>query len=380
MKKPLTPPWWHHLLHRSNQPFQHPDTHRIPTTAPTPTNPTSPKVGDFINHFGLTFYWSSLHRSCQDLQPLRKEGDHLSDQALLSMRLGPSGDPIEQLLTSSDPSIVALYQQLTTVPSWVDWKRVKRGQEVFVRYAGGTGLSLLHCSLVGGFGAPKINKVLGATGYLSRSCSASFTRLFETLQMIVDCTENEGLVPKTGIGWRACVRVRILHAKVRRRLCSMDKWREEEWGVPINQEDMVATLLSFQTIVLECLDYMGFTLMKEEKNDYTHLWRLIGYYSGVEEKNNPCVSCELSRATLESITRHIVSPDTTSAHMSNHLLRAVANRPPLRLSYEAGAQVRIFIIIIKSLSLSYLFFSMTSCRSTTKHCCPHTVGTVLTSY
>ena len=126
MKKLKTTPWWHHLLHRSNQPFQHPDTHTQPTTAPTPTNPTSPKVGDFINHFGLTFYWSSLHRSCQDLQPLRKEGDHLSDQALLSMRLGPSGDPIEQLLTSSDPSIVALYQQLTTVPSWVDWKRVKR--------------------------------------------------------------------------------------------------------------------------------------------------------------------------------------------------------------------------------------------------------------
>ena len=107
----------------------------------------------------------------------------------------------------------------------------------------------------------------------------------------------------------------------------------------VNQEDMAATLLSFQIIVLECLDYMGFHLTTEEKEDYTHVWRLIGYYSGCEEQYNACTSLAYSRATLESITFHIVHPDATSSEMSNHMLRAVANRPPLHMSYECGAQL-----------------------------------------
>jgi len=332
------PPWW--LLHRSNQPFQHPDTNNVPAKKIISSETVVPSLHDFINHHGLTFYWTKEHRTASQLEPHRHIGDCLADNALVAMKLSASGDPLTQLVpTTKAPAVRALYDQLTAVPSWVDWGKVRRGQQVFVRYAGGTGLTLLHCSLVGGFGAPKINKVLGATGYLSRSCKSSYLRLFETLQMIVDCTEVGGLEPLTGVGWKACVRVRILHAKVRSRLMAMEKWNLQDWGVPINQEDMCATLLSFQIIVLECLDFMNFKLSKEEQTDYTHLWRLIGYYSGVEEEHNPCLSYSFSRATLESITRHIVLPDDTSSKMSNHILKSVSNKPPLNLSYESGAQL-----------------------------------------
>jgi hypothetical protein len=332
-------PWW--FLHRSNQPFQHPDTTKVPAEKTIYSEKIVPTLGDFINHYGLTFYWTKEHRTSAELEPLRYVGDVLADDALSAMKLGPSDDPLTHLtpIAKKLPPVFKLYEQVTTVPSWVDWERVNRGQQVFVRYAGGSGMALLHCSLVGGFGAPKINKVLGATGYLSRSCQASYVRLFETLQMIVDCTEEGGLEPLTGIGWKACIRVRMLHAKVRRRLMKMDKFNTKEWGVPINQEDMCATLLSFQIIVLECLDFMNFHLTIQEQRDYTHLWRLIGYYSGVEEENNPCLSYSFSRATLESITRHIVLPDETSCKMSNHVLKSVSNRPPLHLSYECGSQL-----------------------------------------
>lgn len=331
-------PWW--FLHRAHQPFQHPNTPNIPSDTTLSDATITPTVGDFIDHLGLTFYWSKEHRTAQQLDQLRTIGDDLADEALVAMQLGASDDPMKQLNQPNQPiPVQALHKQLTSVPSWVDWDQIKRGQEVFVRYAGGSGLTLLHCSLVGGFGAPKINKVLGSTGYLSRSCHTTYVRLFETLQMIVDCTETDGLLPTTGVGWQACVRVRMLHAKVRKHLLAMEKWQRKEWGVPINQEDMGATLLSFQIIVLECLDYMNFNLSLQEQHDYTALWRLIGYYSGVEEQYNPCSSYSYSRATLESITRHIVTPDDTSSQMSNHMLRAVANKPPLHLSYESGAQL-----------------------------------------
>lgn len=383
--------WWEWLLHRPNAPFEHPEREQLVrdalsgarrgrfrkthiSTVPSARNDKvcEAQDGDFIDHFGFTFVWSKLHRSASQLEPLRQIGDPLLDEWLDVVKLRPSEDPIHALfpIHSENTTIRkrkhardakhynpagALCEHLLSTPAWVDWDSIARGQDVFVRHAGGAGIALLNCSLVGGFGAPKINKVLGSTGYLARSCQASFVRLFETLQMIVDCMQPGGMRPAQrhlegkegaaqaewgGVGWRSCIRVRVLHGKVRRRLRAMGKWDNEKWGVPINQEDLSATLLSFSPIVLECLDFMKIKLTQQEKDDYTHLWRLIGYYSGILEENNPCSGgAARARASLESIVRHIVFPDATSAAMSNHMLRSTANRPPLHMPFEAGAQL-----------------------------------------
>ena len=63
------------------------------------------------------------------------------------------------------------------------------------------------------------------------------------------------------VGWRSAIRVRALHARVRRRLLSpaatAEAWRTAEWGVPINQEDMAAVLLAFSYNVIVGLDGLG---------------------------------------------------------------------------------------------------------------------------
>ena len=355
--------WWARLLHRTNAPFVHPDAAALANgSGRTGSAGSTPGVGDFVDHFGLSFFWTASHLGAAKLAPLRHVGDPLLDAWLANSRLRPKDDPIPVLFptdvrddaagdTAGLDAALALRRQLLATPAWVDWEAVRRGQDVFVRHAGGAGIALLNCSLVGGFGAPKINKVLGSTGYLARSCQTSYVRLFETLQMIVDCMQPGGMRPAArrgsnngaewgGVGWRACIRVRVLHGKVRRRLLAMGKWDRTEWGVPINQEDMCATLLSFAPIVLECLDFMKQRLSPREKEDYIHLWRLIGYYSGILEEHNPCRGgADSARAVLESIVRHIVCPDATSAAMSNHMLRSTADRPPLHMPYEAGAQL-----------------------------------------
>jgi hypothetical protein len=46
------------------------------------------------------------------------------------------------------------------VPSWVNWEKIQRGQQVFTQYMPLCGLTLFYLSLVGGFSAPLITKVL----------------------------------------------------------------------------------------------------------------------------------------------------------------------------------------------------------------------------
>ena len=51
---------------------------------------------------------------------------------------------------ATDPAIGALWKQVTTVPEWVDWDQIARGQDVFYRYGGPCLTGLAFQSLIGG--------------------------------------------------------------------------------------------------------------------------------------------------------------------------------------------------------------------------------------
>ena len=66
------------------------------------------------------------------------------------------------------------------LPSWLDSDQVAVGASVFRRYFPLIYTVLFHRSLVGGFSAPKISKVLEKSGYLLGSPAFVEKRLLET--------------------------------------------------------------------------------------------------------------------------------------------------------------------------------------------------------
>ena len=86
----------------------------------------------------------------------------------------------------------------------------------------------------------------------------------------------DALLPH-GTGWRTCLHVRVLHAKVRYAILSRKgrkKWNSQELGIPINQEDMAATLLAFSINVIAGINLIaGGPLADQEQLDYLALWR-----------------------------------------------------------------------------------------------------------
>ena len=109
--------------------------------------------------------------------------------------------------------------------------------------------ALFHLSLLGGFGAPLICKVLKGTGYLSGCGGNAYRRLLETGLMVIECMGEDSLVPHTGKGWHSVLAVRLLHSMVRTRILSKSSWNIEEDGIPISQEDLRATQYAFSTMV-----------------------------------------------------------------------------------------------------------------------------------
>ncbi|KAJ3410651.1 hypothetical protein HDV05_003507 [Chytridiales sp. JEL 0842] len=193
---------------------------------------------------------------------------------------------------------------------WVDWESVKRGQSLYWRNTGLMGLALTNVSLAGGYGVPRVDTLLSFTGKLSSTTKAA-KRLLETGLYMIDWVSFDGL-KVGGVGWKAAVNVRLIHAAVRsrvwariRRLQEEEKNKKKEedeekkMGVvddmfthpnftPINQTDMLTTLLAFSTVSLLSLKRLGMKTTPQEEEDWMHLWRLVGHLLGVRKEVNPC--------------------------------------------------------------------------------------------
>ena len=295
----------------------------------------SPDVrnGDLVEKFGQKFVWSSLHKTYSSMQPLREIGDPHCDSVLAELDPKPDDDILQMLLSRADTRdkaskgdelMLDFVDRYSTIPKWVDWDLIRRGQQVFIRDLPTCGLTLFYLSLVGGFSAPLITKVLRATGYLTSGQKRVMRRLADTGHMICECLLEDSLHPR-GDGWKAVLRVRFLHGMVRRRLSGKTYWREDVWGVAINQEDMAATLLAFSYNVLVGTEMvLGRPLSDSDQHAYMHLWRYIGWLIGIEEEHNPCVDVAHGKAALESIVMHLLEPDEDSIAVAHHLLRSPA--------------------------------------------------------
>ena len=139
-----------------------------------------------------------------------------------------------------------------------------------------------------------------------------------------------------GKGWAACTRVRLLHAKVRRRLLARggggrggggsggggggngggvsgaSSWPLEELGIPINQADLSATLLAFSICVLLGMLNAGIDVSEEDARDVVAWWRWAGHLMGVDDDTNPCVDLDSARSAIEMVALHVLKPDAGS--------------------------------------------------------------------
>ena len=302
--------------------------------------------------WGQRLKYEAYHVPEAELDGMRHVVDDLCDRclAVLTVRgesvdafLGRLGEARPPGGGDEHPDVQAFLMSVYTVPAYVDWAAIHDGQLCFLKHPGPAAFGLLYYSLIGGFSAPKIVKTLDATAYMTtQNYDRTWRRLNETFEMVVDCLEDpDGLQPGRA-GWKSVLRVRFLHSRVRLGILSRDTpWDAAQYGLPINQEDMVGTLLSFSTNVVETIQRMTGRLTRADEEAYLHLWRYIGHLIGVREEFNPLASIERARGTTESIVMHLLHPDRRSGEVARNVLRAVSGREQgrMRWSYAAHSEM-----------------------------------------
>jgi ER-bound oxygenase mpaB/B'/Rubber oxygenase, catalytic domain len=211
------------------------------------------KIGEYVKKLGSEFRWSELHKFPMELEPFRRRMDPLADAIVPEvLRCSDTLARTYELEKEGNAAAHAFLESMRQVPDWVDWEAIERAQVFYLERGLIIALILFYLSLAGGFSAPKINRVLRGTGYLNRDRNVTYARLVETSQMIHDASQGgRETLYEGGAGWESCARVRLLHATVRKRLMDAGRFDTEAWGMPINQEDLVGTQLSFScTFVL----------------------------------------------------------------------------------------------------------------------------------
>ncbi|CAI9632174.1 unnamed protein product [Alternaria burnsii] len=330
------------------------------------SNPFQRRTANTRDCWGYRFEWTPEHLTPEQMKPMKFSYDVLAEECLdrlnaispphkgalprndsnraaLSSAPGteeekkePLPVPKRDLYTlleehhDSDPKLAELWREVQTVPDWVDWDQIARGQDVFYRYGGPALTGLTFQSLLGGMGAARVVETLARTGGFSTKVARG--RLFETTQHILQCTRTlDGLKPG-GEGFASSIRVRFLHAAVRQRIMKLAKERPsyfdvEEWGIPINDMDQIATIGTFSsTLIYLSFPRQGIFLRKQEIDDYLALWRYIGYLMGTPDEwlSTPVKA----KAIMESLLYHEVDPSEMSKTMANNIIYALKEEPP----------------------------------------------------
>ncbi|KZS98153.1 hypothetical protein SISNIDRAFT_480934 [Sistotremastrum niveocremeum HHB9708] len=335
--------------------------------------------GDVVEMWDHVFEWDSDCVRASELESWRFHADRLCDDALREAFLTASSCTGKDLLAeimcvaeanANGPAAAFMKHACDPLPESIRTTQTQLdlASRLYVERCMDINQALLNMSLAGGFSSPRITRVLRQVSYLvprksenvcprseldgiaecphTKGGDQALTRLFETMQFVLDvmgCSTREDpsaihFLAPGGEGWKSALRVRLLHGVARRRILDrspQNGFSIEEEGLPINQEDLAATLAGSSIAPLICLTRLPHLSLPspEEEQAYIDTWRHIGYYLGISPLilERHFANKKVATKFFASIVVHLFDSDEEAGRMAPtvDILKAATNRPPI---------------------------------------------------
>lgn len=288
------------------------------------------------------------------LDGLRQVGDPPADEVVAACFADMEGaEPsrlVRRLVVSpaapaapSDPGadarVTAFLSSEPPFPQWADPALVAAGQERFARWGSHVFTALYAAALPSAYACWRGVPVLGRT---ARLVTDAKRRLNETAQFHLDVMAPGGMDPG-GRGIKDLLHVRLMHAAVRWMILHdpVTPW-DPALGAPINQEDLLETLLTFTEIVFEVFDRTGIVYTAEDADAYLHVWSLAGHMLGIRPDLLP-----LTRADTTTLMPHVrrrqFGPSDDGRMLTAALLDQGRRVAPPGLKGLPAATVRFYV-------------------------------------
>jgi hypothetical protein len=151
-------------------------------------------------------------------------------------------------------------------------------------------LALAVRSLLKQYSAFKACNVLVFTKLLTQY---PHRRILETMQFVMDVMDPKGM-DDDGYAIRSIQKLRLIHAMIRSRIKhggydveTFGEFNEKEWGMAINQQDMILAIHTFSIEVLDGLKANGDVFTDEERETFYQCWHYYARALGVRDEINP---------------------------------------------------------------------------------------------
>ena len=279
------------------------------------------------------------------LDDLRTQADPPADAVIAGLFSGTQDASaafralVVQQHEGADPALRAFLDQEPDPPAWVDPALVAAGQECFARWGSHVFTALYAAALPSAYACWRGVQVLGLTARLETDTKR---RLNETAQFHLDVMDRGGLDPG-GRGYADVRHVRLMHAAVRWLIQNDPRVRwDSAWDRPINQEDLLETLLTFTEIVFEVFDRTGIVYTEDDANAYLHTWSLIGHTLGIRDDLLPLTRAQTS-VLMPIVRRRQFGASDSGTMLMAALLEQGDRLAPPGLRGLPAATVRFYV-------------------------------------
>jgi hypothetical protein len=267
----------------------------------------------------------------------RREFSELDDRDVIARVIGA-------LRTSPDaqsPWVRRWFEDAPALPEWACPDTIRRGQQFFEQWSLDVATALFCASLPSAYASAKGVEVLSLTSDLA---THNITRrIAETGQMLIDVMDLGRADPQTlapgGRGYTSARGVRLLHAVIRHSIVNSGHVRttsdasvplrwSEDWGRPINQEDLLGTLMTFTTVVFAALGRLGVPVDPVDADAYLHTWNVIGWVLGIDPNLLP-----IERDEAEPLARVIFHRQHQRSDAGIRLMHALLEEMELSMPW-----------------------------------------------
>ena len=165
------------------------------------------------------------------------------------------------------------------VPDWVDYEAFGPGIRAFQRNSAMVLAAFVTGVLIDGFHT-MISKSFVQTG---RIFDNGVWRLKQNNRQMLEIFWPGGLM-RQGDGWKLSVRIRLVHAQVRRLLSQTDEWGGEDvYGVPISAAHVGYSIACFSARTVKHSESLGARYTAEERASFHDVWRYAGHLMGIPD-------------------------------------------------------------------------------------------------
>lgn len=184
----------------------------------------------------------------------------------------------DDVLSGAPAEVQEFFAKTSAPPPWLDLPSLAPGMRAY--HQNSDLFIAVHVTgvLVSGF-STMISKSFFRTGRLT---DYGVRRLQQNNRHLIEICLPGGL-ERRGDGWKLSVRIRLVHAQIRRLLRQPGEWDEDRDGAPLSAAHMAFASAAFSALLVEQVRRVGARVSDEEAESFVQIWRYVAWLFGVPE-------------------------------------------------------------------------------------------------